>query len=53
MKKLTIEEAKKIKGGSLSGAVVNAFIGCFNTFADIGRALGSSIRRLVSKNLCM
>jgi len=44
----------KIEGGALnvSGAILNAFKGCANTIMDIGRSLGSAIRRLAFGSLC-
>ncbi|MBP3635240.1 MAG: hypothetical protein J6J17_02110 [Bacilli bacterium] len=52
MKQLDINEMKKIKAGGLSGTLVNAFVKGFSTFSDLGRYVGSSIRRFVSRNLC-
>ena len=43
---------KQIKAGSLSGSLISAFIKGFTTFTDLGRYVGSSIRRLVNKNMC-
>jgi hypothetical protein len=39
-------------GGGLSGALLNGFSRFFKMIHDIGESLGSSIRRLVSGNLC-
>lgn len=48
------EELLKIEGGGLNvtGAILNAFKGCANTIMDIGRSLGSAIRRLAFGSLC-
>jgi len=47
-------ELLKIEGGALNvtGAILNAFKGCANTIMDIGRSLGSAIRRLAFGSLC-
>lgn len=51
--KLTKEELKIIVGGaSVTGTLINSLIKGINSFLDIGRYLGSSIRRLVGKNAC-
>lgn len=44
----------KIEGGGLNvtGAILNAFKGCANTIMDIGRSLGSAIRRMAFGSLC-
>ena len=47
------EELLQIIGGlNVTGAILNAFKGCANTIVDIGRSLGSAIRRLASGSLC-
>lgn len=47
------EELLMIEGGiKVSGAILNAFKGCANTILDIGRSLGSAIRRLAFGSLC-
>lgn len=47
------EELLIIEGGvNVSGAILNAFKGCANTIMDIGRSLGSAIRRLAFGSLC-
>lgn len=53
MKKLGVIEMKNIRGGgTISGSLFSALAKGFNIFVDMGRALGSSIRRLVSNNMC-
>ena len=52
MKKLNENEMKNISAGSISGTLYNAFIRGINVFVDVGRYLGSSIRRLFDHNLC-
>ena len=48
------QDLLQITGGTLnvSGAILNAFKGCANTIMDIGRSLGSAIRRLSLGSLC-
>ena len=48
------QELLQIEGGALnvSGAILDAFKGCANTILDIGRSLGSAIRRLAFGSLC-
>lgn len=52
MKKLNEKEMKQIKAGGVSGAWLTALWKGLNIFIDAGRYVGSSIRRLTSKNLC-
>lgn len=42
----------KVVGGSISGTVLNAISRLINTFLDLGRSIGSSIRRIKSNNKC-
>ena len=45
--KLTTREAKNLKGGlSLSASLINSLVRGINSFMDIGRYFGSSIRRM-------
>ncbi len=46
------EELKEINGGSISGTLISAFTSGIKTIFDIGRSLGTSIRRIVSNKLC-
>lgn len=50
--RLTENECKKVKAGGITGNLVSALTKLFTTIKDVGRSLGSSIRRLVSKNAC-
>ena len=51
--KLKNNELKMIKAGAgITAALVNAIMSGINSFLDIGRYLGSSIRRITSKNNC-
>ena len=51
--KLTNFELKQIRGGASSiSSLLNSLIKGFNSFMDIGRYLGSGIRRIIDKNIC-
>lgn len=54
MTKLSKEELIKITGGSdlLTATFINALTKCLNSIFEIGRAIGSSIARLTSGNIC-
>lgn len=53
MKKLKAEEMKKIyAGNTISGTIINSMWTGAKAFIDIGRYMGSSIRRFIDRNLC-
>lgn len=52
MKELTKEELKHVIGGSVSGAVITSIFKGLSMMQELGRSLGSSIRRLFTKNFC-
>ena len=53
MKELTIKEEKNYYGGGgISSTILNALSKSINVFTDLGRYLGSSLRRIFSNNLC-
>ncbi len=53
MKRLEKNELKEIEGGfSITGSIVNAFVEGIKTILDVGRSLGSSLRRLKEDKLC-
>lgn len=52
MKELTKEEMKCINGNGLTGTLINAVRNGILSIVDIGRYFGSSIRRLIERNLC-
>ncbi len=39
-------------GGLLSGAIISALIKATSTILDLGRNLGSALRRITSKSVC-
>ena len=50
---LNKEELLEIVGGtSISGTLINAFVRAINVALDVGRSLGSAIRRVMSKSMC-
>ena len=49
---LTEAEQKKVKAGSITGTLISAFNKTLNAILDIGRALGSALRRLTSNKSC-
>lgn len=51
--KLNNNDLLKIEGGvSISGAIVNAFVKGINTILDLGRSLGTSLRRIRDGKIC-
>ena len=51
--KLKNKELKQIKAGaSISASLINSLVRGYNSFLDIGRYLGSSVRRIVGGNVC-
>lgn len=53
MQVLTKEELMCIVGGlSISGTLISALVKGLNTILDIGRSLGTALRRVVSSSLC-
>jgi len=52
MKKLEKEEMILVTAGSTSAAWINAMWKGLNIFTDLGRYLGSSIRRAIDGNYC-
>lgn len=52
MIELKKEELLSINGGSISGTMINAFSRAINSLLDLGRSLGTAIRRITTGNLC-
>ena len=51
--KLTNKELKMIKAGAgITASLLNSIIKGINSFMDIGRYLGSSVRRLIGGVSC-
>jgi hypothetical protein len=52
MNRLTINELKNIRGGSVSGSLINAFARGIETLLSLGRSLGNAIRRIRENRFC-
>ncbi len=52
MRELSNKELSLVTGGSLSGAIISSVIRGANVILEIGRSLGSALRRFMTKNLC-
>ncbi len=52
MKILTKAELECIEGGSISASMINYIVRGVSAFVDIGRSLGSALRRIGEQNLC-
>ena len=50
--KLTDKQLKAINGGSISATLINAIVKGFELIIELGRSLGSSIRRVTSGKSC-
>ncbi len=50
--KLTKEEELSIYGGSVSSTMVNAIVKGISLLIELGRSLGSTIRRVSENNMC-
>lgn len=54
MQKINKNKMKQISGGALSlnGTIINSLIRYVNVFFEIGKALGSAIRRNKAGTIC-
>jgi len=52
MKDLNKEELLNVDGGSISGTLISSLTRGINTLLDMGRSLGTAIRRIGSGNVC-
>ena len=53
MIELKKEELLKIEGGiNITGTLINAWVRGINALLDLGRSLGTAIRRVSSNNIC-
>lgn len=50
--RLKKEEMLKISGGAISGTLFSSIVRGISSMLDLGRSLGSAIRRLTANNLC-
>lgn len=46
------EELKEISGGAITGTFINAIIKGVNSFLDLGRSIGTAIRRIGAGSIC-
>ncbi len=49
---LTNEELLLIQGGGISSTLLNSVSRLINTILDLGKTVGSAIRRIAAKNYC-
>lgn len=53
MRKLEKEEMLNVSGGAgITASFVTALVRGVNSFLDVGRSIGSSIRRIFERNVC-
>jgi len=52
MKQLDKQQLLNINGGAISATFINAIARGISTLVDLGRNLGSAVRRLYSGRLC-
>ena len=52
MNKLTNEELLLVTGGALSSSLINSISKIAGTIFDLGRAFGSSVRRIIGGSFC-
>jgi hypothetical protein len=52
MIELRIEELESVRGGAISGTLINAFVRGIEALLDLGRSLGNAIRRVQSNAIC-
>lgn len=50
--KLNTKELMDIRGGAMNASLVSAIIKGFQFLYDLGRVVGTSIRKAISKDLC-
>ncbi len=50
--KLSRNELLNVYGGTISATLINAIVKGFSVIVDLGKALGSAIRRAVSGKTC-
>lgn len=53
MRELNKDELRQICGGAISATMINAIVRGVNYFLEVGRSLGTAIRRVISKNICV
>jgi len=49
---LNKEQMKKVDGGAITSAMLNAISKAVNTLYELGKATGSAVRRLITNAYC-
>ena len=52
MRELTNKELLEINGGAITVAFINAMARGISTILDVGRSLGTAIRRIFGGSIC-
>lgn len=52
MKELTKQELLEISGGAISASLITALVRGVNALLELGRSLGTAIRRIQTGNFC-
>lgn len=52
MSQVSNQELLKINGGAISASYITSIVRGINSLIDLGRSLGTAIRRIFSGNLC-
>ena len=52
IKELDRDEMTQVNGGSISSSVINAIANVINIVLELGEKTGSSIRRMISGDIC-
>lgn len=52
MKVLEMKELTCISGGGINGTMINAFLRGIGVLIDLGRSLGTSLRRIQTGKYC-
>ena len=50
--RLESQTLKEIHGGEISGSLISSVVKGITILLELGRSLGSSIRRLIDKDIC-
>ena len=50
--KLTKNEMMNLYGGAISGTLINAVVRGINAILELGRSIGTAIRRVSGNNIC-
>lgn len=50
--KMTEHELLEVTGGAVTATLINSIARGITTIVDLGRSLGSAIRRIVSNKIC-